>query len=227
MSNKLTGLGMCAASLMVVLAVGCNPDDLLKVENPDEIQLGSLNDVKLLSVQLNGVIDQLHGTYADPIIEFASYPTDEVLSGLNWEGHARVGQRIVSYLEGPTNDIFEELSQGLRMSHDLSERIRVWAAEDPGRDFDAELATALVMAGYSAVVLAENMCQCVISPDPDEPSGTILSQLETFAAAVPYLTEALNLAVNSAPRTDLRAGRRGRHREPRPHRPRPGLSGAG
>lgn len=209
MRTKLTaGLGVCAASLMVVLAVACNPDELLKVENPDELALESLNDVKLLPVQLNGVIDQLQDSYADPIIEFATYLTDEVLSGLNWEGHARVGQRIVSYLEGPTNDVFEELSQGLRMGHDLSERIRVWAADDPSTDFDAELATALVMAGYSTVVLAENMCQCVISPDPNEPSGTILSQLETYAAAVPYLEEALNLAVNSAPRSDLRAGRR-------------------
>jgi hypothetical protein len=44
-------------------------------------------------------------------------------------------------------------------------------------------------------VLAENTCQAVISPDPDDPSGTVLSQLETFAAALPYLEEALAVAV--------------------------------
>jgi hypothetical protein len=38
------------------------------------------------------------------------------------------------------------------------------------------------------------MCQAVISPDPDNPSATVLSQLETFAAAIPYFTEAITVA---------------------------------
>ena len=37
---------------------------------------------------------------------------------------------------------------------------------------------------------------------PDNPSGTVLSQLETFQAAVPYLEEALSVA-QSAGATDL------------------------
>ena len=201
-------LGVAAAGLMVVLAAGCNPDELLTVENPDEIQIENLNDVALMKVQLNGVVAQLHDTYASPVIEYANFLTDEILSGLNWEDYARASQRIASYLEGPTNDFFEELSQGLRMGHDLSERIRVWAADDPSTNFDHELATALVFAGYSTVVMAETMCQAVISPDPNDPSGTVLSQLETFAAAVPYLTEGLSLALGSPSRTDFRAGRR-------------------
>ncbi|HLB38007.1 MAG TPA: RagB/SusD family nutrient uptake outer membrane protein [Gemmatimonadales bacterium] len=201
-------LGVAAAGLMVMLAAGCNPDELLKVENPDELQLENLNDVKLLKVQLNGVIDQVHSTYASPVIEFANYLTDEVLTGRNWEDYARASQRIASYLEGPTNGIFTGTSRGLRMGHELAERIRVWAADDPSRNFDAELATALVFAGFSTVVMAENTCQAVISPDPNNPSGTVLSQLETFAAAVPYLTEGLTVALASPARTDLRAGRR-------------------
>ncbi|MGH7678315.1 MAG: RagB/SusD family nutrient uptake outer membrane protein, partial [Gemmatimonadaceae bacterium] len=56
-------------------------------------------------------------------------------------------------------------------------------------------AAALIYAGYSALVLAENTCQAVISPDPDNPSGTVLSQLETFAAALPYFNEALTVAL--------------------------------
>jgi len=208
MRKSTAFLGMGAAGLILMLAAGCNPDELLTVENPEEIVLDNLNDVKLMRVQLNGVVDQLHDAYASPVIEFANYLTDEILTGRNWEDYARASQRIASYLEGPTNDIFEELSQGLRMGHDLSERIRVWATEDPSTNFDHELATALVFAGYSTVVMAENMCQAVISPDPNNPSGTILSQLETFAAAVPYLSEGLTLALASPPRIDFRAGRR-------------------
>ncbi|MCZ6755566.1 MAG: hypothetical protein O7E49_09670, partial [Gemmatimonadetes bacterium] len=127
-------------------------------------------------------------------LEYAQYPTDEVLSGLNWEGHARVNQRIINYLEGPVANIFERSSRGLRMGNDVAERIRVWAQEDPSTDFNTELATALVFAGYSAVIMADAMCQSVISPDADEPSGTVLEQPEIFAAAMPYLTEAMSVA---------------------------------
>ncbi|MGQ0715441.1 MAG: RagB/SusD family nutrient uptake outer membrane protein [Gemmatimonadaceae bacterium] len=193
------GVWSAVTALAVTLAVGpsCSLDELLKAENPAELPVSQLNDVRLLQVQLNGVIDAFQRSYAEPIIEWSNFMTDEMLTGLNWEGHARVNQRIVSYLEGPTEDVFEEMSRAHRMAVDLSERIRVWQADaDTTSDADlpASLATSLVFAGYSAVVLAENMCQAVISPDPDNPSATILSQLETFEVAVPYLTEALNVA---------------------------------
>jgi hypothetical protein len=192
---------LCAAAALVVIA-SCNPDKLLDVNNPEEIQIGRLNDISLLEVQLNGVRDQFYGTYASPVLEYGNYASDEVLTGLNWEDYARVSQRIISYLEGPTAGIFEGLSRGLRMGDGLAERIRGWKEEYPERDLDEELATALVFAGYSATVLAEYMCQAVISEDPDEPSGTVLSQLETFAAGVPYLEEALSVA-QSAGATDV------------------------
>jgi hypothetical protein len=195
-------IALCAVGAILVIAPSCNIGDVLKVENPSEIPIGDLNDPKLLNVQLNGVIGSFGAAYTEPVIEYANFLTDEVLTGLNFEDYARVNQRIASYLEGPTNRIFSEVSRPLRMGVDLSERIRAWAAADPGTDFRAALASSLVFAGYSATVLAENMCQTVISPDPDNPSGTVLSQVETFAVAVPYFTEALTLA-QAAGRADL------------------------
>jgi hypothetical protein len=95
------------------------------------------------------------------------------------------------------------LRRSLRMGNNLSERIRRWDdADTTAKDYRPALATALVFAGYSATVLAENACQAVISPDPDHPSGTVLSQTETFQAALPYLTEALSVGL-AAGRTDL------------------------
>ncbi len=202
MRRKHTGwIGMCAAGA-ILLGVACNPDELLKVDNPEEIQIDALDDPGLLTVQLNGVIDAFQNAYDDPVIEYSQYLTDEVLTGLNWEDYARVNQRIVSYLEGPTANIFEQLSRGLRMGNDLAERIRGWAADDPETDFNPALAKTLVFAGYSGTVLAETMCQAVISPDPDDPSNVVLSQAETFQAAMPYLTEALSVA-NAAGEGDV------------------------
>ena len=194
MKNAMTKwLTVCAAGAVLVLAA-CDVDALLDVDNPEQIQVDRLNDVSLMEVQLNGVKDQFYGNYVGTIIEYANYLTDEVLTGLNWEDYARVNQRIASYLEGPTAGIFEGQSRALRMGHDLAERIRGWQEEYPERDFEEELATALIFAGYGATVLAENMCQTVISPDPDDPSGTVLSQVGTFEAAIPYFTEGLSVA---------------------------------
>ena len=188
-------VAVCAAAALLALGLACNFDDLLDVDNPQQIPIGDLDDPELIEVQLNGVLDQFSDTYVSEVIQYSNFMTDEMLTGLNWEAHARVNQRLVSYLEGPTAAVFEGLSRGLRMGHNLAERIRGWQEADPEAEFEDELATSLTFAGYSAVVLAENTCQAVISPDPDNPSGTVLSQLETFAAAVPYLTEALSVAI--------------------------------
>ncbi len=186
-----------AISAVGVLAfVGsCGIGDVLEVQNPTQIPTDALDDPKLMQVQVNGVIESFQNAYTEPVIEWANFLTDEVLTGLNWEDYARVNQRIASYLEGPTNQIFGELSRSLRMAHDVSERIRVWdAADTTAKDYRTPLATTLVFAGYSATVLAENMCQAVISPDPDHPSSVVLSQDQTFQAAIPYLNEALTVA---------------------------------
>jgi len=182
---------LCAAGALVVLAT-CSPDDLLLVNNPSAIQLDALDDPKLMSVQVAGVLDRFNGVYGNVILEGANFLDDQTITGLNWEDWARANQRIAAYDEGPTTGIYEGMQKGLRMGHDVAERIRVWAADPEAMlllkrdDLDEELA----------------MCQCVVSPDPDDPSGTILSQLETFQVALPYLTEALAVA-QGAGETDI------------------------
>lgn len=183
---------LCAA---VVVGIGaCSTSDLLDVDNPAEIPIDQLDNPNLLTVRLNGVMDAFEDTYVDDVTQFANYLTDEIVTGLNWEDYARANQRIAAYNEGPTERIFENLNRSLRLADGLATHIRGWATADPATDFDRPLATALTYAGYAATVLAENMCQAVISPDPDNPSGTILSQDETFAAAIPYFNEAITVA---------------------------------
>jgi hypothetical protein len=186
---------LCAAGALMVL-VSCDAE-VLEVANPNAIQLEFLEDVTLLDVQLSGVKDRFTASYSGSVMDGANFLTDEMLTGLNWEDWARVNHRVVSYLEGPTTGLYEGMSKPLRMGHDLSLRIKGWMTEYPEDDFEAELAETLVYTGYSAMMLGEFMCQCVVSPDPDEPSGTILSQLETFAVALPYFEEALSMALSA------------------------------
>ncbi len=90
-------LGMCALGTILALTSGCNfADELLQVNNPEQILIEDIDDVALLAARVAGVIDNFQGAYDDPVLEFGSYMTDEVLTGLNWEGHARTNQRITS-----------------------------------------------------------------------------------------------------------------------------------
>lgn len=199
---------VCALGASLTLFAACDfADELLVVANPDEILLTALDDFALLDVQVNGVVGQFKSAYDSPIIEYGSMHTDEHLDGVNWEGTARQGQRILHWDEGQTTAIFESTNRALRQGHNLSEQIRLWAGMndslnfDPG-DLDDELATVLTFTGYSVVAMADHMCQTVISPEPDEPSATILSNAENYAFAEQYLTEALTLATANG-MTDL------------------------
>ena len=192
--------GMCALGASLVLFTAC--DELLVVENPEEIVIEALDDFALKDVQVNGVVGLFKSAYDDPIMEYGSYHTDELLTGLNWEDYARVSQRIIHWGEGPTSNIFEQTSRALRTGHNLAEQIKLWQADaslelDPG-ELDEDLATVLVFTGYSVVAMAEMMCQTVVSPDPDEPSGDIHDNAWNYNHAEQYLNEALSIATANA-----------------------------
>jgi len=191
--------GMCALGASLALYTACDfADELLQVENPEEIMIRNLDDFRLLEVQVNGVIGMFQSAYDSPIIEHGAMHTDEHLDGVNWEGTARQGQRILHWDEGQTQSIFEETSRALRQGHNLAEQIRLWQADDSldlePNELDEDLATVLVFTGYSVVAMADHMCQTVVSPDPDAPSGTVLSNAENYALAEGYLEEALAIA---------------------------------
>jgi hypothetical protein len=201
--NHTSWIALCAAGAILALGASCGINDVLQVENPTQIPVDGLDDPRLMQVQLNGAVEAFQNAYTEPVIEWANFLTDEVLTGLNWEDYARVNQRIASYLDGPTNQIFGELTRSFWKAAKLADRIRGWdAADTTAKDFRPALATSLVFTGYSATVLAENVCQAVLSPDPDHPDSTVLSQAQTFAVAVPYLSEALTVAL-AIPRNDL------------------------
>lgn len=191
MIRSWAGLGLAASLLF---ASGCS--EILEVNNPDEIPLEQLDDPRLLQVRLNGVVDAFDGVYVGNVMQYSNFPTDEIVSGLNWEDYERASRRHVSYREGPTTGLFEGLSRSLRLADGLANDIRRWQEADATKDFSKELAQSLAYAGYSALVLGEVMCQAVMSPDPDNPSGEVLDPLETFDVAIGYLEDALAVATS-------------------------------
>ena len=117
---------ICALGASLTLFAACDfADELLVVANPDEILLTTLDDFALLDVQVNGVIGRFKSAYDSPIIEYGAMHTDEHLDGVNWEGTARQGQRILHWDEGETQSLFESTSSALRQGHNLADQIRL------------------------------------------------------------------------------------------------------
>ena len=109
---------------LLLVAGACRVDKVLDVQNPQEIPIDAVNDPKLLEVRLNGVVDAFTGTYVGSIVQYANFVTDELVTGLNFEDYARANQRIVSWLEGPTTQIFEVIREaaGPLTVHEIRDR---------------------------------------------------------------------------------------------------------
>ena len=104
--------GMCALGASLVLYTACDVvDELLVVENPEEIVVETLDDFNLKDVQVAGVVASFKTAYDSPHIEYGSMHTDEHLDGVNWEGTARQGQRILHWDEGESDQIFVQLTR--------------------------------------------------------------------------------------------------------------------
>ncbi len=177
----------------MMLFVSC--DDLLQVENPAQIPITALTDPLLVEVLKNGAIGDFTDMYDDPFIWRGSMFTDEQITGINWEQTARLNQRIVNFDEGDPDLMFSELSESVRQSEDAATRIRALIA-DPLQSLD--LATVVAFAGYGYTVMAEAMCESVVSLFDENGELEFGTGLETsaqiFLRAIPHYQEAIAIA---------------------------------
>jgi hypothetical protein len=193
---KTISRGASALALGGLLTLGgCDAaDELLRAENPERINESQLDNKKLADVLANSVIGEFQRMYADPFIWRASMLTDEQVTGINWEGTARLNQRLIRYDEGDADLMFSRLSASRAMADTVSGRLRN-LLDAPTTD--ARLATALAYGGYSYVLMAETLCEASINL-----SDRAFSTDELFQFAVVRLEEALQVA-EASNRTDL------------------------
>src|SRR5262249_40618036 len=132
------------------------------------------------------VIGALAATYADPIIWRSSMLTDEVVQGINWEGTARTSQRIVAYNDEGPDPVFGGISRYRFLADSISTRLEN-LVKDPTKD--RNLALVLAHAGYSYLMLAENMCEATINL-----SAKAYSPEELAGMAVPRFEKSIQIA---------------------------------
>lgn len=149
-----------AVGLLLAVAACSSFDSLLEVQNPDELDETLLQDEALVEVLVNSVTGDFEEAFDDPFIWRGSMFTDESLTGINWEQTARLSQRIVEFDEGDADGMFSEISAAVSQGDSISSRLQT-LLESPNDD--PRLATTLIYAGYSYILLADAMCEATVN----------------------------------------------------------------
>ncbi|MGH7468371.1 MAG: hypothetical protein ACRENP_10345 [Longimicrobiales bacterium] len=175
------------AAGLVVGAVSCaSVDELLEAENPGAINEAQLNDAALINVLTNSVVGAITNIFHDPLIWRGSMITDEQISGINWEGTARISQRILPYTAGDANAMFGGLSRYRYMADSVASRFRT-LLQQPTRD--RNMALVLAHAGYAYTLMAEYVCEATINV-----GDKIYTPRELVDLAIPRFEEAITVA---------------------------------
>lgn len=161
-------------------------DRLLEAENPAAIGEGQLDSEALIGVLVNSTIGALSAGYDDPFIWQGSMFTDEQVTGINWEGTARLNLRVVQYDGAGPPDVFNWASRFRFMADSVSGRLRSLLKE-PAKD--RRMALVLAHAGYSYTLMAEIMCEATINV-----GDKIYSPKELAQLAIPRFEEAITIA---------------------------------
>lgn len=181
------GATLLLGALLIGPATGCDSiDTLLQVDNPEALRETELNNPALIPVMVNSVIGQFAEAYDNPFLWVGTLPTDETVTGINWEDYARINQRIIQYNEGPADAMFSGLSAARVMADTVSSSLRKLL---PNPSSDRRLALTLAYSGYSYILLGDAMCEATINV-----GATKHKPEELYKIAVTRLEEALKIA---------------------------------
>lgn len=189
------------AALALVVGLGaCDTiDRVLDVENPERISESQLQDEKLVEILVNSTIGEFQDALDDPYIWRGSMFTDMQVTGINWEGTARLNQRLVRFQEGDPDVMFLAISRARATADSVAGRLK-GTGGDPlieNPTSDERLARVLNTAGYSYIMMADVMCEATINQEP-----TRYTPLQVYQFAADRFAEALTVA-NAAGSQDM------------------------
>ena len=175
------------AAGVALAAVSCSQvDDLLEANNPEDIREDQLSNPQLIRVLVNSVPGALAGFYDEDFIWIGSMITDEQVSGINWEGTARVSQRILPFTSGDADGMFSSISGYRFLGDSIAGRLRT-LLEEPNSD--EQLAQTLAHAGYGYTLMGEAMCEATLNVGSE-----IYSPKQLAEFGIPRFEEAIQIA---------------------------------
>ena len=195
--KRLMRAALALSALGAVGAVtACDTvDRVLDVENPATIDESALQDERLIEILSNSVVGAFQAAYDDPFIWRGSMFTDMQLTGINWEGTARLNQRIVNFQEGDPDNMFLAISRARNLADSVAGRFRGTGGDAllEAAESDERLAEVLNYAGYAYIMMADAMCEATI-----ELSSTRFQPTELYQFAADRFNDALTVATAAA-----------------------------
>jgi hypothetical protein len=181
----LARLGVFALALAVLPLAACDTiDDLIRAENPAEINEDELDDPTLINVMVNSVVGALATMYDDYPIWRASMLTDEQVTGINWEATARLNERKLRFDQETA--MFGQLSRYRFFGDSIASRFRTMLANPAA---DRRMALVLAHSGYGYNFIGEIMCEATLNV-----GATIYTPVQMFELAIPRFEEAIQVA---------------------------------
>jgi len=178
---------MASAAVLAMSAAACS--DFLKVQNPGAIEEQNVNNPAYLQLLVNGVIGEFQPAFTS-VAMYSAVLTDE-LSG--WHGFAD-NIEIDNRSLGPSNGtasggVYIPLQSSRFLADSATTFVKAFLGDTASRD--VRLARVLDYAGYSYVLLAEQMCSAPIGLTRAYTSEELFGMaIDRFKAAITVATAA-------------------------------------
>lgn len=162
--------------LLLVIAGGCN--DFLKVTNPGAIEEPNVKNPAYIPLLVNGVIGEFQPAFSSTALYSAIF-TDELANFQGFSENIDIDRRAVDVSNGTyAGAVYTPLQSSRFMADTVASLLRTFLGDTATRD--VRLARSLDYAGYSYVLLGEQLCAAPINLSqaysPDELFGFALTR---------------------------------------------------
>ncbi|MGH7506282.1 MAG: hypothetical protein ACRELX_11550, partial [Longimicrobiales bacterium] len=195
-------LGAVARALVFVpmlagaaLTAGC--EDWLDVTDPGALEDPALRNAENIDLMVDGVIGDFQEAFAWTAL-FSGVFVDELRNHHGYFENGEFDHREVNDNNGTyTLAVYNGLHRARFLADSVASRIRTLLADSAGRD--VRLARVLAYAGYSYIMLGEQMCESPINLGPPLPAAELLGMAQTrFTDAIEVATAARAAATSDA-----------------------------
>jgi hypothetical protein len=167
------------------VAAGCN--DFLKASNPSAIQADDLSNPLYITLMVNGVIGEFQGVVDDVDLRSGVY-SDELFNNHGFVEEREIDKRNIDLGNGTYPLVLYVPMQRSRFLADsVAGRLKAFFGDSASRDL--RVARVLAYAGYSDILLAENLCAI-----PVNGSAPYSPEELTTKFTIPRLNEAIAVA---------------------------------
>ena len=202
---------LLAGAVLVVAIVGCNPDDILEVEDPDVANPESVADSVSLPSVLAGAIGDFGSAYDGGgdfnQVTLAGQLADELYNTETFPTRIEVDQRRQQTTNGSLRDLFYATHQARASAQRASEGFAKFAPTAIG------FSTALNLGALTYILFAENYCGSVPISKETSPGvfefGPAFTTQQLLNGAVAKADSALTIAATAVGSASAKAAESG------------------